>query len=86
VIIRDSNDEMMDSASSLELFKQIPNEVLTYYPGCGMDLFICIRMFVEQANFFLNFLNSFFIALNTIAAIYNHSMLIKPFRYFQVHK
>jgi pimeloyl-ACP methyl ester carboxylesterase len=55
LIIQGSNDEMMDSASSLELFKQIPNSILTYYPDSAHGSFYQYpEMFVEQANFFLN--------------------------------
>ena len=56
LIIQGSNDEMMDSASSQELFKQIPNAVLTYYPDSAHGSFLQYpEMFVEQANFFLNY-------------------------------
>jgi pimeloyl-ACP methyl ester carboxylesterase len=55
LIIQGSSDEMMDSDSSLELFKQIPNAVLTYYPDSAHGSFYQYpEMFVEQANFFLN--------------------------------
>jgi len=55
LIIQGSNDEMMGSASSLELFKQIPNSILTYYPDSAHGSFYQYpEMFVEQANFFLN--------------------------------
>jgi len=55
LIIQGSNDEMMDSDSSLELFKQIPNAVLTYYPDSAHGSFYQYpEMFVEQANFFLD--------------------------------
>ena len=56
LIVQGSNDEMMDSASSQELFKQIPNAVLTYYPDSAHGSFLQYpEMFVEQANFFLNY-------------------------------
>jgi pimeloyl-ACP methyl ester carboxylesterase len=56
LIIQGSNDEMMDSTSSQELFKQIPNAVLTYYPDSAHGSFLQYpEMFVEQANFFLNY-------------------------------
>ena len=56
LIIQGSDDEMMDSASSRELFEQIPNAVLTYYPDSAHGSFLQYpEMFVEQANFFLNY-------------------------------
>jgi len=56
LIIQGSNDEMMDSASSFELFKQIPNAVLSYYPESAHGSFFQYpEMFVQQANFFLNY-------------------------------
>jgi pimeloyl-ACP methyl ester carboxylesterase len=55
LIIQGSNDEMMDSVSSLELFRQIPNSVLTYYPDSAHGSFYQYPdLFVQQANFFLN--------------------------------
>ena len=55
LIIQGSDDEMMDSASSLELYKQIPNSILTYYPDSAHGSFYEYpEMFVQQANFFLN--------------------------------
>ncbi len=55
LIIQGSDDIMMDSGSSLELFKQIPNAVLTYYPDSAHGSFYQYpEMFVEQANFFLD--------------------------------
>jgi pimeloyl-ACP methyl ester carboxylesterase len=55
LIIQGSNDEMMDSASSIELFKEIPNSILTCYPDSAHGSFYQYpEMFVEQANFFLN--------------------------------
>lgn len=56
LIIQGSNDEMMDSSSSLELFNQIPNSVLTYYPDSAHGSYYQYPdMFVEQANFFLDY-------------------------------
>lgn len=55
LVIQGSDDKMMDSASSLELFKQIPNSILTYYPDSAHGSFYQYPdLFVEQANFFLN--------------------------------
>ena len=55
LIIQGSNDEMMNSASSLELFNQITNAVLSYSPDAAHGSFFQYpEMFVEQANFFLN--------------------------------
>ena len=55
LIIQGSNDEMMDSTSSQELFRQIPNAVLTYYPDSAHGSYYQYPdMFVEQANYFLN--------------------------------
>ena len=55
LIIQGSNDEMMNSASSLELYRQIPNSILIYYPDSAHGVFFQYpEMFVEQANFFLN--------------------------------
>lgn len=55
LIIQGSNDEMMDSASSLELYNKIPNSILTYYPDSAHGSFNQYpELFVEQANSFLN--------------------------------
>lgn len=55
LIIQGSHDEMMGSITSYELFTQIPNSVLTYYPDAAHgSLFQYPELFVNQANFFLN--------------------------------
>jgi pimeloyl-ACP methyl ester carboxylesterase len=58
LIIQGSNDEMMNSASSLELYRQIPNAILTFYPDSSHGSFNQYpEIFVDQANSFLeNFL------------------------------
>ena len=54
LIIQGSNDVMMNSASSLELFRQIPNSILTYYPDSSHGSFIQYPgTFVDQAGSFL---------------------------------
>lgn len=54
LIIQGSNDVMMNSASSLELFRQIPNSILTYYPDSSHGSFIQYPdTFVDQASSFL---------------------------------
>jgi pimeloyl-ACP methyl ester carboxylesterase len=55
MIVQGSNDEMMDSDTSLQLFKQIPNAVLCYYPDSSHGSFNQYHaLFVEQANSFLD--------------------------------
>ena len=54
LIIQGSNDEMMNSASSLDLFRLIPNAMLTYYPDSSHGSFFQYPdIFVDQANSFL---------------------------------
>lgn len=55
LIIQGSNDEMMDSDTSYEIFKSIPNAILSYYPDSAHGSFFQYpEMFVNQANQFLN--------------------------------
>jgi pimeloyl-ACP methyl ester carboxylesterase len=55
LIVQGSNDEMMDSSSSLELYNKIPNAILIYYPDSAHGSFNQYpELFVEQANSFLN--------------------------------
>jgi len=55
LIIQGSNDEMMDSASSYTLFKQLPHAFLNYYPDAAHGSFYKYpALFVNQANQFLN--------------------------------
>jgi pimeloyl-ACP methyl ester carboxylesterase len=56
MIVQGSNDEMMDSDSSLEMFKQIPNALLFYYPDSAHGSFFqYAEMFVAEATRFLNY-------------------------------
>lgn len=55
LIVQGSDDEMMDSASSMDLFSTIPNALLTYYPDAAHgSLFQYPEIFADQANSFLN--------------------------------
>ena len=54
LIIQGINDDMMNSASSLELFRQIPDSVLTFYPDSSHGSFFQYpEIFIDQANSFL---------------------------------
>ena len=56
MIVQGSNDEMMDSDTSLQLFKQIPNALLFYYPDSAHGSFFQYpEMFAQEANGFLNY-------------------------------
>jgi pimeloyl-ACP methyl ester carboxylesterase len=55
LIIQGSNDEMMGSDNSYQLFKSLPNAVLTYFPDSAHGSFYQYpELFVSQANQFLN--------------------------------
>ncbi|GGH63945.1 pimeloyl-ACP methyl ester carboxylesterase [Filimonas zeae] len=46
---------MMNSDTSYELFKQLPNAVLSYYPDAAHGSFFQYpELFTHEANFFLN--------------------------------
>jgi pimeloyl-ACP methyl ester carboxylesterase len=55
LIVNGSNDEMMESMSSIELFKKIPNAIVSLYPDSAHGSFYQYpEIFVDQANSFLN--------------------------------
>lgn len=55
LIIQGSNDEMMDSVNTFELFRQIPNALASLYPDSAHGSFYQYpELFVEQARYFLN--------------------------------
>ncbi|PWK76605.1 pimeloyl-ACP methyl ester carboxylesterase [Mucilaginibacter oryzae] len=55
LIVQGSDDEMMDSAASLDMYKKLPHAVLIYYPDAAHGSFNQYpELFVEQANSFLN--------------------------------
>lgn len=56
LIVQGSNDEMMDSDNSYELFKALPNAQLSYYPDSAHGSFYQYpEVFVNQANHFLKY-------------------------------
>ncbi|MFD0764588.1 alpha/beta fold hydrolase [Mucilaginibacter lutimaris] len=55
LIVQGSNDEMMDSSASIDLYKAIPNAVLVFYPDSAHGSFNQYpELFTDQANSFLN--------------------------------
>lgn len=55
MIIQGSNDEMMDSHTSYELFQQLPDAVLSFYPDAAHGSFYQYpELFVNQAEYFLS--------------------------------
>jgi pimeloyl-ACP methyl ester carboxylesterase len=56
MIVQGSHDEMMDSDESYEMYKQIPNAILFYYPDSAHGSFNQYpEMFVAEATNFLNY-------------------------------
>ena len=56
MIVQGSNDEMMDSDTSYEMYKQIPNAMLFYYPDSAHGSFNQYpEIFVAEATNFLNY-------------------------------
>jgi len=55
LIINGSDDVMMESMNSIELFKKIPNALVSLYPDSAHGSFYQYpEIFVDQANSFLN--------------------------------
>ena len=55
LIIQGSNDTMMGSAASFDLFQKLPHAFLNYYPDASHGSFFQYpEVFVEQANDFLD--------------------------------
>ncbi len=56
MIVQGSNDEMMGSDASYEMYKQIPNAMLIYYPDSAHGSFNQYpELFVAEATTFLNY-------------------------------
>jgi len=54
-IVQGSDDEMMNSYNTVELFRQIPNALASFYPDSAHGSFYQYpELFVEQARYFLN--------------------------------
>jgi len=57
LVVQGSNDDMMNSDSSYDLFKQLPNAVLSYYPDAAHGSFFQYpELFVHEAGYFLDHL------------------------------
>lgn len=54
-VVQGSNDEMMDTYNSYELFKRLPDAILSLYPDAAHGSFYQYpELFVSQAEYFLN--------------------------------